>query len=234
MSRCTQALALLLLALAGAGAAGATPVIYTDRSSWDADVGGDIFLEDFDDFSADTSFRAGAVDVGPFSLVQGGGLVTATGVNLIDVSPFAFSGAEDVNGTPYVLGWANSTAVGVATSAFVEMVFDVPVAAWGADFANASNGADLWIFLVPSDAQGPSDWLSLCVGCNIDDGFFGFVDDETNLYSSVILAAVPFSNGTGERFGFDNVSGATVPEPSTALLFGLGLFGIAVAGRRTR
>jgi hypothetical protein len=234
MRRWLLALAHLLLSFGIASSAGAAIMSYTDRTDWNDAVGGDLFVEDFDDITMDTPFSSSGVDVGPFTIQQGGGNPVLPDVNLIDASPFSFSGNEDVNGSTYALGYVNSTAGTVATSTFIAMLFDVPVAAWGADFANANNTLGIDLYLIPTGAAGMNDWIFYDASA-AGTGFFGFADNSGELYAGVAIVAGGVDvGGSGERFGFDNVSGATIPEPGTAALLALGLGGLAVAGRRRR
>lgn len=233
MPRCSRVALLLALALAGSAAPiAAAPIGYDDRSAWEGAVaGGILFLETFDDITGDPSFSSAALDVGPFTIEQIGD-PSQTGLsstNLIDEAPFRFSGDEDVNGSTYVLGFVDTSAATIATSILIQMVFDEPVTAWGADFfaSGVPSGIDFW--LIPTDAQDPSDWLAFD-GADAFNGFFGFVDDGGALYSGVAIGVGGLAGG--QRFGMDDVTGATVPEPSTAVLLALGLAGLAVVDRR--
>jgi hypothetical protein len=111
------------------------------------------------------------------------------------------------------------------------MLFDTPVAAWGADFfaSGTSVGVDFW--LIPTDYQAPGD-LVFFNGANTFQGFFGFVDFSGDRYAGLMITSGSIS--AAQRFGMDNVTGASIPEPSPAALLTLGLSGLAVAGRRRR
>jgi hypothetical protein len=163
MSCRSRSLLLLLLVSVAAAPAGAVPVEFDDRSAWDAAVTSELFFEDFDGITGDASFSSAPLDVGPFTLEQIGdpSQMGLSSTNLIDETPFKFSGTEDVNGSTYVLG---------------------------------------------------------------------FVDFSGDLYSGVVIGVGGL--GGGQRFGMDDVTGATVPEPSTAGMLALGLAGLAVVGRR--
>jgi hypothetical protein len=260
MIRCSQVLVLLLLlSITAASPAGALNILppITDKSVWDAGTSGDLFSEDFESFTADTSFSGAVLDgediPGPgddalsfFSITQGGGLGTSfSSTDLIDVSPFGFSGAEDVNGTNYALGFVNATVATLDPLTYlnsantVQLMFDTPLAGWGADFQASGVQFGLDFLVIPVGAAGdPTQWVFVDGANAFDTNFFGFivdyfgVDGPGKMEGVVIIPGGPNSSGLGQRFGMDDVVGATIPEPATAALLALGLAGLGVAGRR--
>jgi hypothetical protein len=59
--------------------------------------------------------------------------------------------------------------------------------------------------------------------------YFGVIADSPFLSVSLRNDSVA---DPGDRIGFDGLTVAVVPEPSTALMLGAGLLGIALSGRR--
>lgn len=228
-----------------AAPASAALIGFGDRTSWEAAAsGGTLSLEDFETYATDTSFSDTAVDTGGFSIVETGGGGSTDSVNLIDTTDmgFLFGGANAIDGDAYAMVWAR-TPVGnpyeLEFSTYVQIEFAEPVFAFGADFNRTSN-ISLLVYLLPvgGDPNTPGDWVACDVcGLGFGESFMGFVGNDGELFTH--LAFLPSSSdvnspGSGSRVGMDNVAWGTVPEPSVSLLFGIGLTGIAVVGRRRR
>jgi MYXO-CTERM domain-containing protein len=220
----------LLVAVLGSFSAWATPETFTDRSAWDAaTAGGHVIGVDFDDAAADTSFASAPLDLGPFSIVQSGGPVYSS-VNKIDVPP-ASSASESVDGSAFARGFVNAGDwMNGDEATLVHLVFEVPVYAWGADFASVITGEGLDFVLVMLN----EDEVTVG-GPTADDGFFGFAGAPSELFSELYIVPAGVIVGfTGERFGMDNVVSVTAPEPAPAGLVAAGLAVLAAFRRRRR
>jgi len=228
-----------ILAIAFATPASATVMGFSDRTSFEAATSGDtLVLEDFESYESDTSFRTTPVDVGAFTVTEFGGVTTASGVNMIDVSPFGFIGSNAIDGDAYLLGWVNTlnNSYDPGTSAFIIFEFDETVSAFAADFNAVSVNVGLLFYVLPA---GGSEYVQCTVCTNaLGNGFMGFRGDAGESWDAIaILPTVPDGDGSGQRFGMDNltwVTAASVPEPGTAALLALGLTGIGIVGRRRR
>jgi hypothetical protein len=220
----------LLVAVLGSFPAWSTPATFTDRSAWDAaTAGGHLFDVDFDDATADTSFASSPLDLGPFSIAQSGGPVYSS-VNKIDVPPPS-SESESVNGSAFARGFVNAGDwMNGDDATLVHLVFDVPVYAWGADFASVTTGEGLDFVLVMLNEEEVT-----VGGPTADDGFFGFVGESSELFTELYIVPAGVIVGfSGERFGMDNVVGVTAPEPAPAGLLAAGLAVLAAFRRRRR
>jgi hypothetical protein len=210
---------MVVLALALRPALGrADVIVFTSRSAWQAAVAGHpTFLEDFEEFKADTQFRTVTVDVGPFTLHQQG---SGSFRNFIDVPPLVF---PDNNGTAHASMFTN---FGTTT---VDLTFKTPVVGFGGDFFGAESGELLNIDLI-----GAGGNVLAAVPVTVDTGFFGFVTNPEQAVDQLTFRSRTNIPGAfGEGFGLDNVAGATVvPEPGTWILFGLGA--LALCGQAWR
>ena len=183
----------------GASHANAAVLSFNNLAGWQAAAGAESWVVDFSAFAVDTQFRTAAVDAGPFSLDEIGGDDFR---NLIDVSPYQFS---DNPGTTHASMFTN---FGGTT---VNMQFDSPVQAWGADFY-AIDGELL--DLVLNFVGGGTAIINVPGG----SGFTGFTSD-TAVASITFQSRNNAPGPGGEGFPLDNVRGVTVPEPATLLLF---------------
>ena len=171
---------------------------FNNLAGWQAAAGPESWVVDFSSFAVDTGYQA-AVDAGPFSLDEIGGQGFR---NFIDVSPFAFS---DNSGSTHASMFTDFT------STTVNMAFDLPVRAFGADFFDALSGERVDFLL--NFAGGGSQVVQLG-----NTGFFGFTSD-TAISSITFQSRLSDGGAGGEGFGMDNVRGVNVPEPATLLLF---------------
>lgn len=189
-------------------------VQYDDRAAWTAAVGMPTYAEDFEAFLVDTSFRMAD---GPLALngmsIYEIGPVSELDVNFVDVAPFLYG---SVNGT-------TSAEVGVdadsdpALETRVDITFDLPVSAWGADFARAKGEDELAVDVY---LNGATLLGSLLISSD-DPVFLGFAANAGEAVEFVRLrGALPAGPGTREGFSMDNVAIVAVPEPATMALLG--------------
>jgi hypothetical protein len=194
-------------------------ITFNSRPAWDASVAltpfaGGVFVEDFEDFAADTQFRTQTVDAGSFTLrLQGTGVLR----NLIEVPPIPplFT---DNNGTKHASMYTDFETARVA------MTFKTPIMAWGADFFEVA-GTEL----VDLDLLTPAGALISTVPVTVNTGFFGFVTDPAEPIGQIVFRSrTSIPGALGEGFGLDNVTAASVPEPGGWVLAGVAL--ICVVG----
>ncbi|WP_293155107.1 hypothetical protein [Okeania sp. SIO2C9] len=172
---------------------------FTDRAAWEAAVGS-FSEEDFNDFTEDTSFNGSSLDVGDFTLIND--LFQIPTANFINTSFTVIDGTPNVDVVAFPSSFSR-----------VELNFDSPITAFGADFQSVSEGNFTTQFVIGSDTIDIPDTPL---------GFFGFVSDMS--FSEMLLEG-PIVEGFVDRLRFDNVvyEQASTPEPVSVL--GLLAFG---------
>ncbi|MBN2023187.1 MAG: hypothetical protein JW809_10400 [Pirellulales bacterium] len=217
-----SAAVVILIGLAQAQGAITT---YNTRASWEAAVGGSgwFWEEDFNSFLTDTEFRTGPVDLGEFTLQQDGPDVFGTSYNRIDVAPFFY---VNIDASPYALVLVNHDA----TDTTVDMVFDAPIWAWGAEFNLGLQGE---LLAVVKHAGGAEE--TIAVPNPSDPFFFGFTTNPMEWIESITFVPQKTISGTVEAFAMDNVVGAPIPEPATFVIWSLlGTLAIGLGWLRRR
>ena len=179
---------------------------FSDMGAFESAIGGAAqldFMIDFEDYPADDDFSSinPIVDV-PFTAPR----VATLGhsgpndfTNNIEVLPFpGFPTQHDPNGTNYAHLFVDGDDPNT-----VEMIFDTPVAAWGAMLRGAANDEDLEIDLY--DTGG-----TLLDSLEHDaDGFYGFTSPSPGTVKRIVFkAAGPLGPAVNNAFGMDDMKGA--------------------------
>lgn len=207
--------AILMLACLVAGSANAALVSYTDRISFDAAAGVST-IEDFESYASDTSFQAGILDVGDFTLSMVGSPSPA--YNFIDVPPLD-TAETDVNGTNHMNVFTEGRSMTNLT-----FLFDSAITAFGADFRSLNDVIERTQLLVDGEV------LSLPIaGASGEFSFFGFTSDTA-------FTSITFQGVANDVYGIDNVtySATAVSEPSTIAFLLLGATGLMFARKKRR
>ena len=208
--------ALLLLV---SGMSQAVTTTYTDRSVW-AGNGTDIYTEDFEGFTTDTSFAANPLDVGPYTFRTNG--VAASGRNVVDVSPFLFSG------NPVSFGSA-AVDIFIDIGLTASLTFDTAVEGFFADFLYAGNTSELNLTLF---ILGGGSKQFKVPGRGTSLSPFGVLSSDHSITS------IEFSNSLNDGFYIDNLSISrlastpAVPVPAAVWLFATALIGFIGISRR--
>ena len=149
---------------------------------------------------------------------------TSDTIGFLDLGPFTISDSDMIIDAPPLTGHAIDTTAYLKVehdSTVATMIFDTPIVAWGAEYNHAQVDVELRFnsptpgtFTLPNNTPTYTDPV-----------FFGIVSTDA-------FTTLEFLAGTSfDRVGYDNVSFAAIPEPSTALLLGLGLVGMAARRR---
>lgn len=193
----------------------ATLATYTDRTAFTAAAGGSVSTETFNSFVSETPFHTSALDVGPFTISMSAGVSTSSDRNRIDLPPHAFA-VFNVDGTAIA-----NALTGAGQSLY--LVFDSPITAFGADFADFNDQ------ILRTNIVVGSDTLATSVTPASGVRFFGFTSDTP-------FTTVEFRGVNNDGYGIDNVAfssnaGGRVPEGGSTLVL-LGLVTIGLAGIR--
>jgi hypothetical protein len=193
-----------------AAPAAAAPIVFTDRTAWEAAVviaGNETFSNAF------AVLPLGTTDLGVVD-------VTITGT----VSTFSSVGSGLFNGFIQNGGANNVSAI--------TFTFPQPVNAWGADFSTTATG-DRVIVTFNGNSYDVGSLLANQSPVFPEPApfeFLGFIDDAP--FTSLTMTTAAFTS-IGESFFVDDLSfgdsQTAVPEPATLLLLASGL---GVAARR--
>jgi hypothetical protein len=200
-----------------ASGANAAFITYTSESAWDKAVGAST-VEDFNSITSVTSFTTSPLTVGNLTL-----------------SGFTPSNPLFNIGTPTDCCFNHTTThVSFATSSVIgdqfRVDFGTGVSAWGADITNfePSRGSSFAAFDSNHVALGTMN----AYDASNNAAFHGF-----ELTSGDVASDIVFNSNTLDEFaGLDDAkfvtADATVPEPGSMLIFGLGLIGLGYIRRR--
>ena len=213
-----------ILAIAAVGACVSQPVnaalaTFTDRAAWLTAAGRPATVITFNSITADILLDpdsgGSAVDAGPFSVSEIGSQAVDT---RIDASPFLspFSGASSVNGTTFL--YADLQAAG--NTRVVELVYDEPIAAWGADVKADFASLDvIYNFQGAGQVANPTP---------VSAQFFGVVSTE-------VFSRVTITGSFASIARFDDISSAPpIPLPPAVWLLGSSLVALGAVARRRR
>ncbi len=186
----------------------AATMTYTDRGTFEA-AAGSFDTENFQGVAEGTSTNNSSVDVGDFSVIANSGL--GSGWNHIGTGAI-----NNVNST-------RQLHAGLMSGETLVFTFDTAINYWGADFMGLNDGVRRSVI-----DDGTDSYLSPIIPQQ--NSFFGF-------YSDVAFTTITFTGqSSSEGVGMDNVTyaSASVPEPTTIALLGLGMIGLAGAEARRR
>ena len=214
--------ALIALALVGSvtlasANAWAGLVIYigdSEQTAWEAAIGGVTAISGTEDFNLFTSDVPGDGTTIDLPLLTISAFADDSQWNRIDVSPDEQAQA-DQDGTPSFLGLKDVT-------------FDFKQDLVAVGFGWLDNGIESQIYTLQVNFTDSSS-SSFSIGVTTGPEFRGFVATEGALIDS--LTWLPTSNYS--PFSVDDIRLVAVPEPSTALLVGMGLVAMS-ASRRLR
>jgi hypothetical protein len=238
MTRITKLFLTLAALVLFSTSAAAVPVIFTSRPLFDAATAGSpSAAENFQGFVADTQFRTVAVNVNGYSIQQvnlAGPVSTFR--NFIDPPPFMFAEGQT---TTYASSFVNFGETAI------DITFTNPVYAFGADFFGVTGplGVAAEGLVMDLFTPGGALFATLAVPMTAPAGsFFGFVNtSQAELIGRIrFRGATLIPGGTGEGFGIDNTVSvlpggtAVIPEPTTMILLGSGLAGLAARARKRR
>jgi hypothetical protein len=227
--RCCVAVCLLVSGFALSRPVDAGYTQFSNRAAFEtaaASGGTTLTTETFNSFTQDTPFKKASPPVvaGPLTISEYGPNTTHDNVNSIDVSPFEFSGIFATDTTPYALvGVSADDGLGVDFA--VQILFNSPVSAFGADFRDIDSG--------PSEGAKftllgttPATTINLPDNFLSTTQFFGFVANAGETFTGLTITARFFEPSTREVLGIDNVTLASqstgVPEPAAGAILALG------------
>lgn len=208
--RLTRSILLVILSLATASSALAGFNEYNDRSTWQASAGA-TSSEDFNSIQVDTPFSPGALALPSGLTLQA--LDSGANNNFIDVEPI--SSEVNVNGSP-VASFFNGQSGGWLMP---RIMFDSPVAAFGADFQNMQDdqvrtGFELYLEgQLVATLEPPVSSVGIV-------RFYGFVADAGETFDEILFTRV-----ANDVWGMDDVewSGEAYSATPVPTLSSLGI-----------
>ncbi len=190
-----------------AGTSAAQIQVFTDRAAWEAAVGGNFVLEDFNSTAIQTIADGATLDTGLLQITRDGSGNGADGA--LAISPGTQFG--NIDGTTHLDG-----ETGASPHETVNFGFNgLDVFAFGADFASPFSGDGI-------DLVAGGQRFSLDVIPGFDVGFFGIVNTSGGSLGGISIAGTLEDNTFQELWQADNIAYAAVPAPATAALLGLG------------
>ena len=190
--------------------------VFTDRASF-GDAVGPVLGEDFNAFESDIPFHTTGFDVGPFTLSMTGSPLTNGTRNIIDAQPL-MELIFNVDGSTVAQALTTDGTTFVIT-------FDVPITAFGADFAALNEDVDRTRIRVGTDILAPP-----VTGGNTV-GFFGFQTDSPFTTLEFVTSSL---TRPSDGYSLDNVAFSPIPIPGALWLFGSGLLGLIAFSRGKR
>ncbi len=193
----------------------ASPVLYTDRTAWEADLGTAIAAtEDLNSTSADTTLTAVPVPIGALMMS------TTASSPTVDVPPYdpvSNVPAGAIDGTT----WLDTRGI-YDVNQFIIVTLPLFVNAFGVDVMNFDLDSDRTEVIVGGANIGAVPFTTLPTPTV---SFLGVIDTAV-LFNTIEIR--PVAGAVNAYNGYDNFSYTTVaiPEPSAFLL--LGLVGVAL------
>ena len=194
-------------------AASAQFTVYTDRTAWEAAVGGAITTETFNSVTPFMFADGQTLDTGLLQVTRDGSPNGGDGA--LEIAPGSDFG--NIDATTFLAG-----ETGADPHERVDFAFNGgAVYAFGADFNSPFSGDGIGV-----EIDGQLFLLDYIPG--FDTGFFGVVS--TGSFTSASIVGNPDTITFQELWSADNVSYAAIPTPASATLLGLG--GLVAARRR--
>lgn len=196
-----------------AGLSAAQVTVFTDRTAWEAAVGGGIFTEDFNAQVPGVIADGATLDTGLVQITRDGS--PNGGDGLLEIEPGGNFG--NIDGTTFLSGETGAEPHEVVNIGFNgQSVF-----AFGADWFSPFSGDGIAL-------QVGSETILLDSITGFNTGFVGFVSNGATFSTvSIVGTADPIS--FQELWSADNFSYA-IPAPASAALLALG--GLAATRRR--
>jgi hypothetical protein len=226
--------AVRMLLLCGILWAATTPaygeiLIFTDRAAWEAAVGGNVIVEDFNSQTI-RNFPSAFNESG----FNGFTLTGDTNGDIVGIR--LGSGDGNIDGTPFLV-WRNQTSSGGDEGPIVTLNFTNPTYAFAFDWVDRDTTDEYELFI------GDNYYFNPPFSKTSARGFFGIINTDGTFTSAT------FRNATGQSpggyidpFGIDNVlmgvlaspEATVTPEPASLAIWGLASLGLAYGARRAR